>query len=76
MGLAGLGGGLCWAGLGWVVVSPPSSAFFSAVSKSNCVHGDLKPANVLLAHGAPFGHVAKVSDFGLSKLVYWARFCC
>ena len=35
----------------------------------NCVHGDLKPANVLLRkqQGAPFGHVAKVSDFGLSK---------
>jgi serine/threonine protein kinase len=35
----------------------------------NCVHGDLKPANVLLKkqQGAPFGHVAKVSDFGLSK---------
>jgi serine/threonine protein kinase len=37
----------------------------------NCVHGDLKPANVLLQkqQGAPFGHVAKVSDFGLSKWV-------
>lgn len=35
----------------------------------NCVHGDLKPANVLLKHepAAPFGHLAKVSDFGLSK---------
>jgi serine/threonine protein kinase len=35
----------------------------------NCVHGDLKPANVLLRRSpnAPFGHAAKVADFGLTK---------
>lgn len=33
------------------------------------LHGDLKSSNVLLAtqSGAPFGQVAKVSDFGLSR---------
>jgi serine/threonine protein kinase len=35
----------------------------------NVVHGDLKVANVLLASNptAPFGMVAKVTDFGLSR---------
>ena len=35
----------------------------------NTLHGDLKAANVLLATcpGAPFGLVAKVADFGLSR---------
>ncbi|WIA34082.1 hypothetical protein OEZ86_012459 [Tetradesmus obliquus] len=33
------------------------------------IHGDLKPGNVLIKHeqGAPYGRVAKVSDFGLSR---------
>jgi serine/threonine protein kinase len=35
----------------------------------NVVHGDLKVANVLLASctTAPFGMMAKVTDFGLSR---------
>lgn len=35
----------------------------------NVLHGDLKAANVLLSSNqlAPFGEVAKVSDFGLSR---------
>ncbi|KXZ55280.1 hypothetical protein GPECTOR_3g417 [Gonium pectorale] len=34
----------------------------------NIIHGDLKPANVLLASqpGSPLGYVSKVSDFGLA----------
>lgn len=33
------------------------------------LQGDLKPGNVLikLMHGAPYGRMAKVSDFGLSR---------
>lgn len=33
------------------------------------VHGDLKTANVLLStcESAPFGRIAKVTDFGISK---------
>eukprot|EP00775_Hariotina_reticulata_P006087 gene6087-6327_t len=35
----------------------------------NVLHGDLKPGNVLIKHqqGAPYGRVAKVSDFGLAR---------
>jgi hypothetical protein len=37
----------------------------------NVIHGDLKTANVLLATcpSAPFGRRAKVTDFGISKLL-------
>ncbi|KAI8467040.1 MAG: kinase-like domain-containing protein [Monoraphidium minutum] len=37
----------------------------------NVLHGDLKAANVLLAAStaAPFGMVAKVADFGLSRML-------
>ncbi|GFR47288.1 hypothetical protein Agub_g8975 [Astrephomene gubernaculifera] len=39
--------------------------------KSNVIHGDLKPSNVLLCSDAadPRGFVAKVSDFGLSRII-------
>lgn len=35
----------------------------------NVLHGDLKMANVLLNKhtGAPYGQIAKISDFGLSR---------
>ncbi|KAG2433963.1 hypothetical protein HYH02_012507 [Chlamydomonas schloesseri] len=39
---------------------------------SNVIHGDLKPANVLLCRSRKDrrGFMAKVADFGLSKLLY------
>jgi serine/threonine protein kinase len=41
----------------------------------NVLHGDLKAANVLLASNssAPFGLVAKVADFGLSRMLRFGQ---
>jgi serine/threonine protein kinase len=47
------------------------AAGLAYIHARNVLHGDLKAANVLLASapGAPFGQIAKVSDFGLSRAV-------
>ena len=39
------------------------------------VHGDLKTANVLLStcESAPFGRMAKVTDFGISRALQVSR---
>jgi serine/threonine protein kinase len=45
-------------------IAPAAAAAAAAASS-----GDLKPGNVLLKQqqGAPFGHVCKVTDFGMSR---------
>lgn len=45
------------------------AAGMSYLHSRNVLHGDLKPGNVLikLVQGAPYGRVAKVADFGLSR---------
>ncbi|KAF6258193.1 kinase-like domain-containing protein [Scenedesmus sp. NREL 46B-D3] len=45
------------------------AAGMSYLHSRNVLHGDLKPGNVLLKqqHGAPYGHVCKVTDFGMSR---------
>ena len=53
---------------------PPPPPALSTLSRG-VLHGDLKAGNVLLQRSArtPFGLCAKVSDFGLSRIMQVCR---